>query len=63
MFTTAELTVALLVIPCQLSSGIQKFIIYSMTDGSRQRVMMLLLVTSSCFLKICNAINIIFIQY
>lgn len=45
MFTTAELTVALLVIPCQLCSGVCKCIIYSMADASR--MMMLLSVMSS----------------
>lgn len=57
MFTTAELTVALLVIPCQLCSGVCKCIICSMADASR--VMMLLSVMSSYCLKICNTINII----
>lgn len=45
MFTTAELTVALLVMPCQPCSGVCKRIIYSMADTSR--MMMLLSVMSS----------------
>lgn len=65
MFTTEELTLALLVIFCQLCRGVcvcvcvYTFIIYLMTDAFR--MMTLWSVMSSYSLKMSDAINTIFL--